>query len=510
MRNLFSSDAVYEYVSVPNNNPKPILSREEIRAIYDQGPDAVIGFVEKLLAIIPEQSKQIELLTARVLDLEARLHKDSHNSGKPPSSDGLRKKPVPKSQRPKGNKPSGGQPGHPGSTLRMSKDPDHVIHHLPVACAGCGACFDNASLDEASLCDYEARQVFDLPPLSIETTEHRCVRLTCSCGLVNHGTFPDSVTQPVQYGERIKALSVYLTNYQLLPWDRTTQMLRDLFGCTLSEGILQSAHQRCAQVLTPVNEGIKQALQQKDQVHFDETGQRIDGKLYWLHVACTDQLTYYATHAKRGHVAMDAIGILPVFRGRAIHDAWSGYFKYFNCKHSPCNVHHVRELTFLAEEQGQIWAQRLKTLLLDIKGRVDDAKVRGLSALATDEIADFEKRYDLLIQDGLHTNPEATRSRKRGKTGQAKGRNLAKRLQKRDEVLAFLHDFSVPFDNNLAERDIRMMKVRQKVSGCFRTNEGAVIFGQIRGYLSTMRKQGHNMLEVLTTVIQGKPRAPAF
>jgi len=504
-------------VSVPNNNqPNGILSRAEILSIYDQGPEVVIGFIEKLLAIIPEQSKQIEMLTARVQDLEARLRKDSHNSGKPPSSDGLRKKPAPKSQRPKGNKPSGGQPGHPGSTLRMSDNPDHVINHSASICCGCGASLDIAALASYASCtgctlpDYEARQVFDLPEkISLEVTEHRSLRQACSCGAVNYGTFPDGIGQPVQYGERVKALGVYLTNYQLIPLERTTQMLSDLFGCSLSQGVLASAQEQCAKVLVPINDAIKQTIQVSDVAHFDESGLRIDGKLHWIHVACTKGLTYYATHAKRGRIAMDDIGILPVFSGRAIHDALISY-QHYNCKHGACNVHHGRELTFLYEEEGQIWAYRLKTLLLDIKARVDDAKERGLPAIAIDEVVDFEKRYDILVQDGLETNPAAMRSGKRGKTGQAKGRNLAKRLEKRGEVLAFLYDFTVPYDNNLAERDIRMIKVRQKISGCFRTNEGAIIFGQIRGYLSTMRKQGHNMLDVLTTVVQGQPRAPVY
>ena len=286
-------------------------------------------------------------------------------------------------------------------------------------------------------------------------------------------------------------------------------MLRDLFGCSLSQGVLASAHEHCAKVLTPINDGIKQALQGSDVVHFDESGQRIDSKLHWLHVACTKRLTYYATHAKRGGLAMDEIGILPVFTGTAVTDALSAY-RHYNCKHAACNVHHGRELTYLYEEERQNWADQFHTLLLNIKSDVDDAKERGLTALATEAVADFEKRYGILIQAGLDANPEVMRSRKRGRTAQSKGRNLVKRLERREEVLAFLYDFNVPYDNNLAERDIRMIKVRQKISGCFRTNEGAVNFGKIRGYLSTMQKQGHNMLDVLTTVVQGQPRAPAF
>jgi transposase len=225
---------------------------------------------------------------------------------------------------------------------------------------------------------------------------------------------------------------------------------------------------------------------------------------------CTVDLTYYVTHAKRGREATDAIGILPVFKGHAMHDAWSAYLDYF-CKHLLCNAHHLRELTFLAEEQGQIWAQKMIHLLHIIYECVRKAKERGRAKLDALTIAFFDQSYDALITEGYKTNPIALReNNQRGKVKQTKGRNLTIRLENKDRVLGFMRDFSLPFDNNRAERDIRMMKVKQKVSGCFRTLEGAMNFGIIRGYISTMRKQGHNALEALQTVFQGKPRAPAF
>lgn len=445
------------------------------------------------------------MLRAQVKELTDRLNKDSHNSSKPPSSDGLAKKPSPRSLRQSGGKPSGGQPGHPGSTLCMSSAPDQVVVHAPVTCSGCGA-----SLEEVPAGDCEKRQVFDLPPLKLQVTEHQSQRKVCPrCGVIHKGDFPASVNEPVQYGERIKAVAVYLANWQLLPWERSTQLLQDLFGCSFSEGVLQSAQQQCVQRLAPVMGQVKEALKQAAIVHFDETGQRIAGKLHWLHVAATDKLTYYATHAKRGRQACDEIGILPFFKGRAIHDGYSSYRQY-DCLHGLCNGHHLRELTFLAEEYGQVWAQRMKTLLLEIKGQVDCAKEQGLSALDSATITTFEDRYDRLVEDGYDTNPLAAPVRKRGRTRQSPGRNMALRLHERSQTLAFMYDFSCPFDNNQAERDIRMMKIRQKVSGCFRTLQGAQTFGCIRGYLSTMRKQGHNALEVLETVFQGQPRSPAL
>lgn len=482
-------------------------------SIPEASRDELVGLIGHLLERQSDLENLVQQLRAentalkdRVRELQGQLNKDSHNSSKPPSSDGLAKKPSPKSLRLPGSKPSGGQPGHPGSTLTMSETPDYVIVHAPALCTGCGA-----SLEEATSIGYKRRQVFDLPPLSLQVMEHRAQRRVCArCGMVHQGDFPASVNEPVQYGERIKAVTVYLSNWQLLPWDRTTQLLTDLFGCSLGEGVLQSAQQRCEQVLAPITEQIKEALERASLAHFDETGQRIAGKLHWLHVAATDTLTYYATHAKRGHIATDEIGILPVFGGRAIHDAYSSYL-YYSCKHGLCNAHHLRELTFLAEEHGQIWAQEMKTLLVEIKNQVDHAKEQGLSALPAPTIHAFEERYDRLIENGYSANPEATRSSKPGRIQQSKGRNLVARLRDwRAETLAFMHDFSVPFDNNLAERDIRMMKVRQKVSGCFRTIQGAKTFGCIRGYLSTMQKQGHNALAILEILFQGQPRAPSF
>lgn len=465
------------------------------------------GLVLQLQSENAALREQNALLTERVKDLEARLAKNSNNSSKPPSSDGPAKKPSPKSQRKKGQKSSGGQPGHPGTTLRMVSDPKHSVEHAPAICTDCGLSLVN----EPPLLDYDRRQVVDLPPMVMEVTEHRRLRKVCPhCGRVHQGEFPANVAHPVQYGERIKAVSVYLTNYQLLPWERTTAMLKDLFDCSLSEGVLQSALQYSAQVLEATMERVKEAIQNADVAHFDETGQRIGGALNWLHVASTGKLTFYATHPKRGREATDEIGILPAFKGHAMHDAWSAYARYYDCKHLLCNAHHLRELTFLAEELGQIWAQRMIELLQETYAAVQDAKRQGRDHLDPVARCAFEQRYDELIHLGYNTNPKARRQNKRGRAKQPKGRNLVDRLQNKAQVLGFMYDFTLPFDNNRAETDIRMMKVKQKVSGCFRTTEGANIFGIIRGYISTMRKQGHNMLDVLQTVIQGQPREPTY
>jgi transposase len=485
------------------------MTPEEIGDIYDQGRDAVIALVSGLLAAIAKLQQQNEQLLTRVAHLEARLAKDSHNSGKPPSSDGL-SKPAPKSLRPKsGNKP-GGQPGHPGSSLCLSPSPDQIMEHRPECCAACGK-----TLTPADTTSIERRQVHDLPPLRVLVTEHR--GHTCRCPVCHSATraaFPDGVNAPAQYGPQLQALSVYLSCYQLLPFTRSTQVLHDLLGVSFTPGALSTVQQQCATRLEPVEEQIKTVLTASGLVHFDETGARIGGHLHWLHVSATPRLTYYAVHEKRGRAATDEIGILPAFGGTAVHDGWASYMSY-GCRHALCNAHHLRELTFLAEEGGLLWAQAMKRLLLAIKAAVDCAKEQekeqGHAGLSPPMLSAFEGRYTQILQQGQAAHPPASRTGKRGRAKQSAGYNLVERLRVyRTAVLAFAHDFCVPFDNNLAERDIRMMKLRLKISGGFRTRTGADVFCRIRGYLSTMLKQGHQALTVLTALLKGQTVCPTF
>jgi len=481
------------------------MTPEEIGQVYNRGRNAVVDLVSGLLAAVAQLQQQNEQLLARVGHLEARLAKDSHNSGKPPSSDGLTK-PAPKSLRAKsGNRP-GAQPGHPGSSLCWSQSPDQVSEHWPERCACCGG-----TLTPANATSVECRQVHDLPPLRVLVIEHR--GHACHCPACRHTTrapFPAGVDAPVQYGPQIQALGVYLTCYQLLPFARSAQLLHDLLGVSLGPGTLSAVQQRCAQRLAPVEEQIKAALIRAEQGHFDETGARIAGRLHWLHVAATPQMTFYAAHAKRGRQATDEIGILPAFGGRAIHDGWPAYLTY-NCSHALCNAHHLRELTFLAEEGGFLWAQAMKRLLQEIKAAVDQAKEQGRDGLSPPVSAAFEARYTSLLAQAQTAHPPAPSLGKRGRVKQSPGYNLAERLRlSRPAVLAFMHDFQVPFDNNLAERDLRMMKLRLKISGGFRTQEGADVFCRIRGYLSTMLKQGHRALQVLTALLNGQTIFPVL
>jgi transposase len=481
-----------------------MLSREEILTIYAQGPEAVVDLVEKLLSHQAELVQQVQTLTVRVQELETRLNKDSHNSHQPPSSDGLAKLPRRRSRRRHSGKASGGQPGHAGTTLVQVEQPDEVVAHAAAKCQQCGA-----SLETAPVVERERRQVFDLPPIRPVVIEHQVLHQCCpQCQQLTAGAFPPDVTQPVQYGPEVKALAVYLHEYQHLPLERSQEFFDDVIHLPLSEGTLAHARATCAERLEPVETAIKEAVTGAAVVNYDETGTRIEGKTRWLHVAGTPDWTYYAVHAKRGPAAMDAIGILPAFRGTAVHDAWGGYFTY-TCSHGLCNVHLLRDLTAASEGTGQRWPQRMSDLLLEIKATVERARQAGEAQLSTQCRDEFIRQYQLLIQQGLSANPPPKPTGKRGRPANGPIRSLLLRLQDRQPaVLAFMHDFRVPFSNNLAERDVRMAKVRQKISGGFRSWRGAEIFCRIRGYLSTMRKQGQNPLAALSSVFAGHPLMP--
>ncbi|MEI7903162.1 MAG: IS66 family transposase, partial [bacterium] len=410
---------------------------------------------------------ECQALRDKVHALEEQVAKDSHNSSKPPSSDGLAK-PKPKSLRPPSERPTGGQPGHAGHTLRRVEKPDHTVRHAVERCKDCGRSLAGQEPERV-----ERRQVFDLPEPKLEVTEHQGEVKTCPCGCVNRAAFPPEVTAPAQYGPRVKSVAVYLKEYQLLPFERLSEIMRDLFACgSFSEGTMANFAADCSRRLEPVEAVIRDLATQSDVVGFDETGMRATGSLHWLHTVSTRWLTWYFAHKKRGSDAMDAAGVLPNFKGRAVHDFWEPYLKY-DCGHAFCNGHLLRELIFLWEEQGQQWAQSMIDHLLEIKDAVATARNAGLSALPDADLDRFLQRYPCIVDAGYVQNPAVEPPpgpKRRGRRKQSKARNLLDRFRDYpDGILAFMRDFSVPFDNNLSERDLRMMKLRQKISGTFRS-----------------------------------------
>lgn len=490
--------------------------RERALEAYQGGPEAVVELVVKLVA---ELAAQVESLSARVVALEAenaalqrenaalraKLATNSRNSGKPPSSDGPGAKPHPKSQRAPSGRQPGGQPGHVGHTLRLVDEPDEVVVHTPSQCQACGQ-----SLGQAPTIRRERRQVVDIPPVKAYVVEHQAETRRCpGCGTETSGQFPEGVEAPAQYGPGVATVAVYLNQEQLLPSERTCAVLAEVFGCPIAEGTLERAVGQCHEQLAPVEAAIKQGVEVAGVAHFDETGVNIGGKTSWLHVASTPRLTFYAAHPKRGREALDEIGVLPNFRGRAMHDGWSSYWQYGECEHALCNAHHLRELTFVEEELGQSWAKDLKALLIEIKQAVDEARDQGLVELSAEVKRAFEARYAVILAAGLQVNPPPPPTGKRGRPKLGKAGSLLERLREHQgATLAFMEDFAVPFDNNQAERDIRMVKVREKISGCFRTTTGADRFCRIRGYISTLRKQGKPILSALARAIAGSPPMP--
>ncbi len=471
--------------------------REVIRAAYRQGEEAVIALVENLLKT---QAEGIGKLESRIKVLEDQACKDSKNSSKPPSGDGFKKRTQ--SLRTKNGRKSGGQPGHPGSTLEWVDEPDEIEQHLIETCQNCGA-----SLVEKPVVEWQCAQVHDLVPIEIEVREHQAAVKQCDCcGQSNQAAFPVEVRNRAQYGSRLRSLMVYLMDYQLLPSARVQELLSEVFGCQLSEGTLYEARENCFESLTEVEAGIVAAVQQAEVAHFDETGLRVNTKLLWLHVASTPALTYYFIHPKRGSEAMNAMDILPQFEGISVHDGWQSYALY-DCVHALCNAHHLRELRFLVERYEQGWAEQMMTLLVTMKTSVEQAQTQGQTQLTVNEITQFEQQYRDLIETGLKLNPaNPPLAHARGRPKQTPARNLLERLDAHQtEVLRFIHDFQAPFDNNQAERDIRMMKLKQKISGGFRSWEGARVFCRSRGFLSTLKKQGHNMLDALEQLFLGHP-----
>jgi transposase len=461
--------------------------------------------LEQQQVLQQQMHEQNASLTQQVKALQERQAKDSHNSSLPPSSDRFTRQR--KSLRRTSDKQTGGQAGHQGTSLHWSSSPDEVIEQHVEQCEAC-----HQDLHEVAVCHVERRQVHDIPVPRLSVQEYRAEQKQCPvCHHITAAAFPPAVRAPMQYGSRIGAVAVYLVQQQLLPLARAAEVMVDLLGVPMSEGTIWSLIQRCASQLLDVEQQIKGALITAAVLHQDETGLYVLGKRRWMHVTSTRTLTHYHVDQRRGRQALEAIGILPKFHGITIHDRWGSYFLY-DCDHALCLVHLLRELVFLAEEQHAVWAADLTDLLLEMKSATEQARAQGKRWMHPLEVADWETAVLRVLAEGECVTPRATSPPgTKGRCTQSAARNLLDSLQKHQKALfCFLEDLRVDFDNNLAERDLRMIKVQQKVSGCFRSEAGAQAFSRIRGYVSTLRKQGLPLLSALQATLDGYPVLPSL
>lgn len=432
---------------------------------------------------------------------EVTIKRDSHNSNQPPSLDPPWTKPKrTRSLRKKSGLKVGGQSGHEGVTLRQVSEPHRIIIHKVDECRECGA-----SVAEVPANGFHKRQVFEIENGAVTVIEHRTPIKSCpACGDVTRGQFPFAVKAPVQYGASVLSRAVYPHLYQLLPVARTQEAMRDLFGCNISQASIQRAARICSDKLVRCEQRIKQAIRDSEVIGADETGIRINGKNAWVHVARTDTLTHLGAHTNRGKAAFDAIGILNQFTGTLVRDGWLSYKWYQQCQHSLCNAHLLRDLTYIGESEPhhQKWTTALAKLLIEIKEAVEAARNNLQTELESNLREDFLDRYDRLIEraeEKVRGSPE-----RRGTTLTAH-KLLGRFIREKTQVLRFMTDFAVPFDNNGSERDLRMLKLQQKIAGCFRTLQGATSFCRVRSYLSSARKQSRSLLTAIELAIKGKP-----
>lgn len=464
--------------------------RRQLLQLAQRGMSAIITLVLGLEA-------KVRTLQREVQRLKDRLALTSYNSSKPPSTDGLAK-PAPKSLRQKTGRKRGGQPGHPGKTLQPVAKPDHAVVHRLGGCP-CGKCRGRSLRDEPVI-DYEKRQVFELPQKLLEVTEHQAEIKCCPIsGCLVTASFPEQVNAPAQYGPRFRAQMIYFNNRQFIPYARLAQLSEDLYDQPLSEATIVTANSRLYANLEPFAQQLEVLLPQAPLIHCDESGLRVAGRLHWLHVISNERLTFYGVHPKRGTVAMDEFNILPRCKNWIIHDHLKAYFIYKNCLHALCNEHHLRELKFLFEEHQEEWADELSRFLIQANKRVQEQGV-----LSEKEFKIALAEYRAILAKGRRRHP-----RRKGRGAQSKAANLLNRLEDYHAcVLAFLVHPEVHFTNNQGERDIRMEKVRQKISGCFRTLQGARVFARIRSYISTCQKQKRNILDAIQNAILGNPFIP--
>ena len=433
------------------------------------------------------------ILKSEIEELKGRLESNSHNSSKPPSSDGYKKETVkPAFPKSKGSK-QGGQNGHNGHTLKQVEAPDKIVICAPGACT-CGHEFEKGQLMLA-----EKRQVFDLPQPKLEITEYQIFKACCpACGQEQKGVAPQGVNAPVQYGNKVKAFVLLLNVHYKIPYKKIQLLFGDLFGYPINESTISSAGEKCYEKLEESENIIKSKIICNDVVHADETGLRVAGKLHWLHTATTLLYTYLFVHEKRGAGAIQSNkSILTDYVGWLVHDCWSSYFNLKNLKHAICGAHILRELQGLMDGEQTRWPKVFKSFLLSIYLMPFEERVKQRKQI--------ESRYDRICGFGEKEEPPSVKTAgRKGRYKRTPGRNLVERLIKeKDAILAFAFNKEVPFTNNLAERDIRPAKVKQKISNCFRTFKGAEIYARIEGFISTARKNQQSVFKELCTTFDG-------
>jgi len=444
--------------------------------------------IDELLEKLSAFEAEIQVLKAENAELRRRLEMNSQNSHKPPSSDGYRKKSV-QPALPKGEKRApGGKAGHKGKTLRQVEKPDRVNIQLPKECVVCGRTIEVGEPHTV----VGKRQVFDLLEPKLEVSEHRLGQIEC-CGQVQCGIYPEYVTANVQYGPRVRALVTKLSVDHKMPLEQISRLFTDLYGYELNSGTIETALEQGYRLTAQLEAKVVEQLKQAQVVHFDETGLRIAGKLQWLHTAGNAHYTYLFVHAKRGKKALHSEGsVLKDFVGHAIHDCWASYFEFSHAKHGLCNAHIVRELYALVEEKS-LWAETMRTFLLDLHAELHNYPLTGQAAEMV------RQRYREILSQADQEEPPPEMKVGKGRPKNTPGRNLLRRLQQYEEaVLAFALVEGVPFTNNLAERDLRPAKIKQKVSGCFRTIQGAEIYARLQAVISTCRKQDRNIFAVFS------------
>ena len=477
------------------------MTEEEIQRLREENAELKAALAQKEQRI-QELEELLRGALLRIEEWEKRLVKDSHNSSLPPSRDHGTRKPL--GQRPKSQKPSGGQPGHRGHALQAVEQPDEVIVHRPERCQHC-----QHELGEQAGQVVERRQVHDVPTVRLRVQEHQVETVSCPhCQQQTRGSFPVGVNAPVQYGPGVRGLAVYLSQYQLLPLQRTGELLEDLLEAPVSQGAVREWVEDAARKLSPTMEHISELLLRAPVMHVDETSVHVQGKVQWIHEHGTRHLTLYRWHGKRGAEGIEAVSLVPRYQGRMMHDRWTSYDRY-SCTHSLCGAHLIRDTIFVAEQEKQPWAVRMVEHLRHMDHVSNQWREQGARQLPASVRQALLAEYFEILRIGYaaHANQPLPPPPKRGgHQKQNPSLNLLDAFLKRaEQVLGFLDDLSIPFTNNLAERDLRMIKVQQKISGTFRSPEGVSTFCTIRSYLSTMHKQGRPLLAALRAVFAGSP-----